>query len=134
LYVLPAGRSASAVSAGHLSVKAIKRVLEEARQHFDVVIVDSGPILGSIEAATVAQEVDGTVFVISRGQDQSAVQNALRRLHSLRVKVEGLVFNRAKDADLLQSSFGSSWRGSMRSVSHPLRLMGDLSPTMADLS
>ena len=70
--------------------------------------MDTGPVLSSIEAAVLAQEVDGVVFVIGRGQQQSVVERAVRRLDSLGARLEGFVFNRAQPNDFLRASYGSS--------------------------
>jgi capsular exopolysaccharide synthesis family protein len=102
LYVLTAG-VAGATDAPAMSPAAVRAVLEEARRHFHVILLDTGPVLGSIEAAVLAQEADGAVMVIARGQQRSLVQKAMRRLRSLGTPVLGFVFNRAKPQDFQQS-------------------------------
>ena len=109
LFILPAGNAAAA-DACTISGEAVRCVLDEARRYFDVVLVDSGPILGSVEAAVVAQQVDSVIFTIARGQHRSAVQNATRRLYSLGVRLEGCIFNRAKAQDFDRSPYASSSR------------------------
>lgn len=109
LFILPAGRAGSA-DACTVSSQAVRSLLDQARRYFDVILVDSGPILGSVEAAVVAQEVDGVIFTIARGQHRTAVQNALMRLSALGVRLEGFVFNRANSYDFDQSPYGSSSR------------------------
>jgi polysaccharide biosynthesis transport protein len=105
LFVLTAGRDS--ISANALPVSGIRAVLDEARAEFDVVLVDVGPILSSVEAAVVAQEVDGVIFVIGRGQQKSIVARAVRRLDSLGAHLEGFIFNRAQKTDFLHSYYGS---------------------------
>ncbi|HZN69491.1 MAG TPA: P-loop NTPase [Tepidisphaeraceae bacterium] len=102
LYVLTAG-VAGATDAPAMSPAAVRAVLEEARRHFHVILLDTGPVLGSIEAAVLAQEADGAVMVIARGQQRSLVQKAMRRLRSLGTPVLGFVFNRARPQDFHQS-------------------------------
>jgi capsular exopolysaccharide synthesis family protein len=109
LSVLTAGKAGSA-DACTLSSGAMKALLSEARKHFDVILVDAGPILGSLEAAVLAQEVDGVIFTITRGQPQRVVRAAIQRLHSLGVNVAGFIFNRANQEDLHRSAFSSSSR------------------------
>jgi capsular exopolysaccharide synthesis family protein len=106
LYVLTAG-VAGATDAPAMSPSAVRSVLEEARRHFHVVLLDTGPVLGSIEAAVLAQEADGAVMVISRGQNRGLVQKAVRRLRTLGTPVLGFVFNRAKPQDF-ERSVGAS--------------------------
>ena len=61
----------------------MQALIAEARNYFDVIIIDSGPILGSLEASVIAPEVDGVIFAISRGQDRPAADAAMRRLRGL---------------------------------------------------
>ncbi len=109
--VLPVG-NARAFDACAISSASFKRLLSEARQYFDAILIDSGPVLASVEASVVAQEVDGVLFAISRGQEPPIVDRALRQLKSLGAKVCGLVFNRAKSADFYGSRSPSSGGGS----------------------
>jgi succinoglycan biosynthesis transport protein ExoP len=111
LHLLMAGH-ASTTNSSALPAAAIRSLLKEARRYFHVVLIDSGPILGSLEAAVLAQEVDGVIFTISQGQERRLVEHALRRLETLKVRMAGLIFNRAKRQDFSQSPFGSSARSS----------------------
>jgi len=109
LFVLTAGKAA-AQHAYAMPASAFRKLLTEARRHFDVILIDSGPILGSVEAAVLAQEVDGVIFAITRGQKQRNVSQAMSRLAALKVKIVGLIFNRAKPEDFRRSPYGSSYR------------------------
>jgi polysaccharide biosynthesis transport protein len=111
LSVLTAGKVASS-DACTLSSGAMKALLGEARKHFDVILLDAGPILGSLEAAVLAQEADGVVFTIARGQQRGMVDKALQRLDSLGARLEGVIFNRAEPEDFLRSPYGSTSRSS----------------------
>jgi Mrp family chromosome partitioning ATPase len=86
----------SGLHVDRLSRAALRRLLDGARRQFDVVLVDSGSILGSIEAAMLAPEVDGVVLTVTRGQEQPLVEKTLRHLTAIGGKVVGTVFNRAK--------------------------------------
>ena len=107
LYILTAGKAAAS-DAVSIPSDALRAVLTEARRYFRVVIIDSGPILGSLEAAVVAQEADGVIFAITRGQHRQLVQRALRRLGVLGVQIVGFIFNRAQTEDFHRSSYTSS--------------------------
>jgi capsular exopolysaccharide synthesis family protein len=104
LYVMTAGK-ASGPDACSVAPSAVRSLLEECRTHFNVIIIDSGPILGSLEAAILAQEVDGVVLTISRGQQRELVQKAMQRVRSLGGLVVGFIFNRAKPQDFHRSSY-----------------------------
>ena len=107
LYILTAGKAAASDAVG-IPSDSLRAVLAEARRYFRVIIIDSGPILGSLEAAVVAQESDGVIFAITRGQHRELVQRALRRLSGLGTQIVGFIFNRAKTEDFHRSSYASS--------------------------
>jgi Mrp family chromosome partitioning ATPase len=109
LYVLPVGTTDS-LHANSFSASGMRRLLADARQYFDTIIIDSGPILGSVEATAVAPLVDGVVFAVSRGQQPLLVERALKQLQAIRAVVAGFVFNRAQARDFGRSSTGSSLR------------------------
>ena len=69
LYILPIG-SAKTPQASSLSPRAVAKLLEQARGLFDIVLLDTGPILGSIEASVVAAHADSVVLTVSRGDDR----------------------------------------------------------------
>jgi polysaccharide biosynthesis transport protein len=109
LYVLPIG-NADAMHAGVLSPQSIKRLLVACREHFDVIIIDTGPILGSLEASVVAPEADGVVLAVARGQQQPMVEKAVKMLRNIGGKVLGIVFNRAEQRDFQRSVASASMR------------------------
>jgi Mrp family chromosome partitioning ATPase/uncharacterized protein involved in exopolysaccharide biosynthesis len=109
LRLLTAG-SADTFSGWTLSSVALARLVSQARRHYDVVLIDSGPILGSVEASVIAPEVDGAIMVIARGQQRALVDRAMRHLGSLHASVIGFVFNRANSSDFKRAAFHSSAR------------------------
>jgi Mrp family chromosome partitioning ATPase len=111
IYVLTAGNAAASDACG-IPADAIRVLLEEARRYFDIVLVDSGPILGSVEAALLAPVVDGVIFTIVQGQRRQVVSSAARRIASLGGNLSGFIFNRAKHKDFEQSLYNSSSKSS----------------------
>jgi capsular exopolysaccharide synthesis family protein len=109
LSLLPVGKD-DAGQVSRLSPSAVKRLMDQARAMFDVVVVDTGPILGSLEAAMLGGEADGVVLVLGRGQSHANAQRAFDTLRSVKARVLGTVFNRAKPADLKQSMSNASVR------------------------
>lgn len=115
LAILPIGRAASN-HAGAFSPAAVLHMLDQAKRHFDVIICDTGPILGSIESTPIASAVDGVVLAVSRGQSRPLVSKALGHLESVGATIAGVVFNRAQAADFERSVSGMNLRnGSTRS-------------------
>jgi Mrp family chromosome partitioning ATPase/uncharacterized protein involved in exopolysaccharide biosynthesis len=108
VFVLPAGKAASPADACGMSAVAAGALLDEARRYFDVVLIDSGPIIGSVEAAVFAPQADAVILTVARGQHRRLVQRAQRRLDTLGARIAGVVFNRAKLNDFRRSSYGSS--------------------------
>lgn len=104
--LLPLG-DASPRDAGSLSPRAIRALIEQARRDYDIVIVDTGPVLGSLEASLVAPEVDAVVMIISRGDEKAVVSRSVGHIRSLGGVIAGLVFNHALDTDLTDASYGS---------------------------
>ena len=109
LALLPIGRAAGN-HAGAFSPGAVRHMLDQAKRHFDVIICDTGPILGSIEATPIASAVDGVVLAVSRGQSRPLVSKALGHLENVGATVAGLVFNRAQASDFERSVSGMNLR------------------------
>jgi capsular exopolysaccharide synthesis family protein len=112
LYILPIG-GADSGHAGALSPVSIRRLLTEARRIFDVVIIDTGPVLGSLEAQVISAAADSVILTIARGQHHGLVERSVRLLQQVGARVAGMVFNRAEQRDF-QRSVGSS---SIKSIS-----------------
>lgn len=99
LWVLPLG-GATAQHAGTLSPEVLNRVINTARESFDVVLIDTGPVPGSLEASVTASQVDAIVLTIARGDRRPAVERSLAHLQSLGARIAGIVFNRARERDI----------------------------------
>lgn len=106
LYILPIG-SAKTSQASSLSPRTVARLLEQARGLFDIVLLDTGPILGSIEASVVAAHADSVVLTVSRGDDRPLTLRAAEHLTAIGARLAGLVFNRANERDVIRSSYSS---------------------------
>lgn len=103
LDVLPVG-AGGAEQAGRFSPEKLRMVLQQAREHYDLVLIDTGPVLGSLESAMVAAEVDATVLVVSRGAPRPLVRRAVERLRELHAQLAGVVFNRAETREFARYS------------------------------
>jgi capsular exopolysaccharide synthesis family protein len=109
MYILPIG-NAHSMDAGSLSPNTIKRLLTACCEHFDIIVIDTGPILGSLEASAVATEVDGVIMAVARGQQQPMVEKGIRHLRSIGANIFGIVFNRAEQRDFQRSVSSTSIR------------------------
>ena len=78
-----------------LGGEGVNRFVAEARARYDLVIIDSPPLLGLSDAALLASHADGVLFVIDASVfHRGAVKSALRRLKLVNAKVLGVVLNR----------------------------------------
>jgi succinoglycan biosynthesis transport protein ExoP len=111
--ILPVG-TGQTLHASTLSPAALRRVIDEARKHYDTILIDTGPILGSIEASLVCAAADAVVLAVARGQQRPLVERSIARLHGIGAKLAGVVFNRAHAGDFDRSISGAS---SLRSAS-----------------
>jgi hypothetical protein len=91
-----------------VSVAAVRRLFQEAARRYDIVLVDTGPILGSLEASIVAAEADTVVVAVSRGEQRVLARRALEYLDAIGARVSGVVFNRAGRGDMMSHGFSSS--------------------------
>jgi capsular exopolysaccharide synthesis family protein len=113
LAMLPVGQ-AQAHHAGMFSPQALRRLLTEAKKHYEIILIDTGPILGSIEATPVCSAADGVILTVSRGQQRPLVEKAIAHLTSIGAKFAGIVFNRAQSNDFARSISGISLRSVAR--------------------
>ena len=124
LYVLPIG-GCDAVHAGSISPTAIKKLLLEAKGIFDIVVIDTGPVLGSLEATVIATATDAVILTISRGQNQALFERAVRHLRNMGAFIAGMVFNRAEKRDFNRSVGSASVRSTSYQPIAPRMLVGE---------
>jgi protein-tyrosine kinase len=94
LAVLPAGRPSSDPMAG-LTSDRMRRLLEEAKQSFDWVILDTPPVMLLPDANLLAAMVEGAVLVVRAGStSHELVKRAADAIG--RSRILGVVLNRAE--------------------------------------
>jgi len=94
LAVLPAGRPSSDPMAG-LTSERMKRLLNEARQSFDWIILDTPPVMLLPDAHLMTSMVDGAVLVVrANATPHELVRRATEALG--RSRILGVVLNRAE--------------------------------------
>lgn len=76
--------------------KRMKRLLEEVSKQFDIVLIDTPPIIAVTDAAILAQEVDGVILVLASGEVQKDyAKKAKELLDKVNAKILGVVLNKA---------------------------------------
>jgi succinoglycan biosynthesis transport protein ExoP len=124
LALLPAGRAKR--NPGELVLSAEwDRFLEEAKQKFDYIVVDTPPVLATDDSASLAPKADGVLFVV-RGSFTSArtARAALNVLRQRHVRVLGLIFNRAICSRYERYYSQPTYRWESNGASRPAALVG----------
>lgn len=87
-----------------LSAAAVREVLNGLREQFDLVLIDSPPILPVTDAAVLSSLADATLLVVAADQTrQSQLRLAAEKFAQLNVPVVGIVMNK------MTKSSGSSY-------------------------
>jgi polysaccharide biosynthesis transport protein len=94
LFLLPAGGAIPVSAADVLAGDAVRALLERLDDEFDVVIVDSPPVLLTADAPIMATQVDGVLLVVRAGQtERETAQYAIHQLASVGADILGAVLN-----------------------------------------
>ena len=95
LNFVPAIRSLSPADAAEvLNSEATKAMLDWAREEFDLVFVDTAPLVPVTDGRAVVAHVDAVAMVVRwEKTDRAAVQAALQRTPGLEEKLAGIVLN-----------------------------------------
>jgi len=76
--------------------KRMKKLIEDVSERFDVVLLDTPPIIAVTDAAILAQEVDGVILVLASGEvNKDYAQRAKEQLDKVGAKILGAVLNKA---------------------------------------
>jgi capsular exopolysaccharide synthesis family protein len=94
LHVLPGGPSSR--RAADLVGSGITDILDDAARLYDLIVVDSPPVLGFAEPMHLATATDGVIIAASAGEtNRRAINAVMSTLRRLRANVLGIVLNRA---------------------------------------
>lgn len=109
-----------------LGSDAMKRLLSEAEAQYDVVILDSPPLLPVTDAAILSAFVGGTVVVVGSGAVRKPqLKSALESLDVVGSRVLGLVLNAVKTKRNDNSYQVPGYRSMDADQSMPLQVNGD---------
>ena len=90
-----------------LGSSRMQEVLHQAKAQFDVVLLDSPPLLAVTDAAVLSTMVDGVILVIrTERTKRDAVRRALGHIRSVRGRLLGAVLN---DVDLRSGAYYGSY-------------------------
>ena len=90
-----------------LGSERMVRVLEELRQRFEFVILDTAPILPVAEARVVAKLADAVLLLVRwKSTPIKAAELALRKLRAIDARVAGVALSRVNLVEQAKSGFG----------------------------
>jgi polysaccharide biosynthesis transport protein len=93
LFVLTCGALPSN-AANLLSGTRMRLLLQELREQFDMIVLDTPPVLATADAGIVASLTDGVLLVVRAGAtDRNAAQRACQQLTNVGARVVGTVLN-----------------------------------------
>jgi capsular exopolysaccharide synthesis family protein len=93
LYVLPSGQLPPNPSE-LLGGERMKKTLASLSEAFDLIVLDTPPLLAASDAAILATIADGVVIVVRAGVTEAdAGQQAMAQLQSVGARVVGAVLN-----------------------------------------
>ena len=74
----------------------MKHLIRKASEQYDMVLIDTPPIIAVTDAAILAQEVDGVILVLASGEvNKEYAQRAKELLDKVGAKILGAVLNKA---------------------------------------
>ncbi len=80
-----------------LNSKKMKKMMEEVKGAFDVILLDTAPVLAVIDAVIVSSLADSVVFLIKAGDvARKPFLNAVGELRGAKAKIIGVLFNELK--------------------------------------
>jgi capsular exopolysaccharide synthesis family protein len=78
-----------------LGSRSMRELHELLKQHADVIVYDSPPVLATADAQVLSAEVDGVIFVVQFGEaKKSGLRHVSELLGQARARVLGIVFNK----------------------------------------
>lgn len=104
------GDKGQANAADIFSSDRFANLLSDLRSRYDIIIVDSPPVLIVPDARVIAQHVDATVFVVRWDRTQKEqVIGALREFESVGKPVSGLVLNQINPRGMKRYGYGNNY-------------------------
>ena len=87
-----------------LSSALVAEFLERAKAQYDVILIDSSPVMGIADAPLLSRFVDGVVFIVeANGIRSRESRAAIQRLHNVNANVIGAVVTKYRALEAGQS-------------------------------
>ena len=111
LYVLP---TSGIAETGDLLARNLSALLTEAVAEYDVVVIDTPPLLAGDDSTTIATMCDAVLMVVTSGQQIRRLSDAARSLAAVQARVLGVLLNRTD-----VPSYGYTYRTLSRNPDEP---------------
>lgn len=73
-----------------------ERVIEELRQHYDIIILDCPPVLGISDTSIMTKFSDANILVVSSGETPiELVERSKKAFETANSKIDGVIINKA---------------------------------------
>lgn len=96
LWLLPAGKKVPSPG-NYVNPEAVRALLDELEPQFDLIVLDTAPVLAVADTVIVAALVDGVVLVVRAGNTlKEMAQDAMGQLEQVGARVVGAVLNDPK--------------------------------------
>jgi capsular exopolysaccharide synthesis family protein len=96
LFVLPAGIPVSN-PADLLETHLLKDLLAQLSDDFDLILIDSPPVMAVADASVIANAASAALFVVGAGAaTKETIQAAIERLSAVQTQVIGVVMNKVR--------------------------------------
>jgi len=94
LFVLPTG-PLPANPAELVGSRRMRSFVEAASEKFELIVLDTPPVLAASDAVALSAQCDGVVFVIRSGTvPNEAVRHAVEQIHAVKGRILGVLLNR----------------------------------------
>jgi len=95
LSIVPSGQNGAAPVQHFFTRQRLQHVLQEASNHFDVIIYDTPPLLSTSDAVNVTAVCDGAVLVVQYGSiPPSVLRRAVQQVTQVNGRILGVLLNR----------------------------------------
>jgi tyrosine-protein kinase Etk/Wzc len=94
-----------------LGPEKISALIDSMREEYDMIVIDSPPVLPAADAAVISRFADVTLFVARQGKvSYSEVVESVSRLSKVGTEVDGLVFNGFEPSPLRYGYYSDAYR------------------------
>jgi capsular exopolysaccharide synthesis family protein len=94
-----------------LAKEGARKLLDQVRQEYDFIIIDSHPVLAATDSLLIGQDVDAVILSLLRDRSRAPVVNAAcERLASLGIRILGAVVNGIQENELYEPGYAYAAR------------------------